>query len=67
MGQRKRRFVGRAIAATGWRIWDVKLRRFWGEVYDPFPQALLDESNGRKRPQSLSHLAEKSRVTRRGR
>jgi hypothetical protein len=43
MGQRKRRYVGRAIAATGWRIWDNKLHRFWGEVYDPFPQALLDE------------------------
>ncbi len=56
--------TGRAIAATGWRIWDNKLQRFWGEVYDPFPQALLDELNGEKRPQSLSHLAKKSRLPR---
>ena len=65
MGQRKRRYVGRAIPATGCRIWDNKLQRCWGEVYDLFPQALLDELNGEKRPQALSHLAKKSRLTRR--
>jgi len=63
MGKRKRRYVGRAIAATGWRIWDNKLQRFWGEVYDPFPHSLLDELNGEKRPQSLASLAKKSRLT----
>ena len=65
MGQRKRRYVGRAVAAVGWRIWDNKLQRFWGEVYDPFPQTLLDELNGEKKPQSLSLLAKMSRLTKR--
>jgi len=64
MGKRKRRYVGRAIAASGWRIWDNKLKRFWGEVYDPYPQTLLDELNGEKSPQSLAGLAKKSRLTR---
>jgi hypothetical protein len=64
MGKRKRRYVGRAIAATGWRIWDNKVQRFWGEVYDPYPQALLDELNGEKRQQPLADLAKKSRLTR---
>ena len=67
MGQKNRRYVGRAIAATGWRIWDNKLQRFWGEVYDPFPQALLAELNGEKRPQSLCHLAKKSKLVQRHR
>ena len=49
---------------NGWRIWDNKLQRFWGEVYDPYPQTLLDELNGEKRPQSLAKLAKKSRLPR---
>jgi hypothetical protein len=57
MSQKRRRYVGRAVAGVGWRIWDNKLQRFWGQVYDPFPQALLDELNGEKRPQSLTLLA----------
>jgi hypothetical protein len=64
MGKRKRRYVGRAIATMGWRIWDNKLQRFWGEVYDPYPQTLLDELNGEKRPQPLAKLAKKSRLPR---
>jgi hypothetical protein len=64
MGKRQRRYVGRAIATTGWRIWDNKLQRFWGEVYDPYPQILLDELNGEKRPQPLANLAKKSRLPR---
>jgi hypothetical protein len=48
----------------GWRIWDNKLQRFWGEVYDPYPQTLLDELNGEKRPQPLAKLAKKSRLPR---
>jgi hypothetical protein len=64
MGKRKRRYVGRAITATGWRIWDNKMQRFWGEVYDPYPQTLLDELNGEKRPQLLANLAKKSRLAR---
>lgn len=63
MGKRKRRYVGRAIPAAGWRVWDNKLQRFWGEVYDPYPQSLLNELNGEKRPQSLADLAKRSRVT----
>jgi hypothetical protein len=63
MGKRKRRYVGRAIATMGWRIWDNKLHRFCGEVYDPYPQTLLDELNGEKRLQLLAHLGKKSRLT----
>jgi hypothetical protein len=45
MGQRKCRYVGRAIAATGWRIRADKLQR---GVNDPFLQALLNESQRRE-------------------
>src|SRR5262245_18976922 len=40
MGKSKRRYVGRAITAAGWRIWDNKLQRFWGEVYHPYPHSM---------------------------
>jgi hypothetical protein len=40
------------------------MQRFWGEVYDPYPQTLLDELNGEKRPQLLANLAKKSRLAR---
>ena len=54
-----------AIATAGWRIWDNKLQRFWGEVYDPNPQTLLDELNGEKRPQQLLNLPREWPVARR--
>ena len=63
MGKRKRRYVGRAIATMGWRIWDNKRHRFWGEVYYPYPQTLLDELNGEKRLQLLAHLGKKSQLS----
>jgi len=57
MGQKRRRYVGRAVVGVGWRVWDNKRKRFWGQVYDPLPLALLEELNGEKRPQSLTLLA----------
>jgi hypothetical protein len=33
------------------------------EVYDPYPQTLLDELNGEKKPQLRAHLDKKSRLT----
>jgi hypothetical protein len=56
MGKSKRRWVARAVAGEGWRIWDNKLKRFWGQTYDAVPEALLDELNGQKRPDRLTDL-----------
>lgn len=60
MGKSKRRFVAKAEAGKGWRIWDNKIRRWWGERYVNFPEALLVELNGEKRPDQLTNLTKKT-------
>ena len=54
MAKNKRRFVPKAIAGLGWRIWDIK--RYWGQVYRDMPEDLLDELNGQKRSEELTQL-----------
>jgi hypothetical protein len=53
MGKQKRRFVGKSEAEQGWRIWDNKIRRWWGERYQQYPEQLLSELNGEKEPERL--------------
>ena len=56
MGKVKRRFVGKSEPGQGWRIWDNKIRRWWGEHYSQYPEYLLAELNGEKRPERLTEL-----------
>jgi len=56
MGKEKRRFVAKAESEQGWRIWDNKIRRWWGEHYSQYPEQLLAELNGEKRPEQLTEL-----------
>lgn len=56
MGKSKRRYVGKAEAGVGWRIWDNKVGRWWGEPFSYYPDALLKELNGAKRPEHLTEL-----------
>jgi hypothetical protein len=56
MGKPKRRFVAKAEAKTGWRIWDNLAKKWWGERYQNFPELLLGELNGPKRPDELKEL-----------
>lgn len=56
MGKSKRRFVGKAESGEGWRIWDNLVKRWWGERYLSFPERLLEELNGQKRPDVLVEL-----------
>lgn len=56
MGKAKRRFVGKAESGKGWRIWDNLIKRWWGETYSAFPERLLEELNGPKRPEVLTEL-----------
>ena len=53
MGKPKRRFVAKAEEGKGWRIWDKKQRKWWGERYQSFPGHLLEELNGEKQPIEL--------------
>ena len=56
MGKPKRRFVAKAEKEKGWRIWDNLEKKWWGERYVNFPEQLLAELNGHKRPDELKEL-----------
>ena len=57
MGKRKVRFIAKAEAGEGWRIWDRTGQRWWGNAYQHYPEQLLAELNGDKRPEKLTALA----------
>ena len=48
--------MAKAEAGQGWRIWDNLIKRWWGERYQNFPEKLLVELNGDKRPGQLVEL-----------
>ena len=56
MGKPNFRYVAKAEEGVGWRIWDRKMRKWWGERYRNFPELLLAELNGDKRPERLTEL-----------
>ena len=56
MGKLRKRFVAKAEAGTGWRIWDNKQKKWWGERYQDFPEQLLVELNGDKTPGRITAL-----------
>lgn len=56
---------GRRYVARGYRIWDNKARRWWGDLYDFCPDALLDELNGDRDPARLTALMKRYRAERR--
>jgi len=41
---------------VGWRAWDHAVKRWWGEPYRAYPDKLLDELNGEKRPERIVEL-----------
>jgi len=50
------RYVAKAEAGQGWRIWDRKARRWWGQPYQHYPEQLPAELGGDKRPEQLTEL-----------
>jgi hypothetical protein len=61
MGVKAFRYVARAVPGRGWRIWNRKTKRWWGNFFVEFPSALLDELNGPKRPEEISKLSRRSK------
>ncbi|MEU2288679.1 hypothetical protein ABZ614_43560 [Streptomyces sp. NPDC013178] len=41
----KRRYVARGVPG-GYRVWDNRGRRYWGDFYELCPDELLTELNG---------------------
>ena len=50
------RFVARAEADGGWRVYDRQQKKWWGDRYKVYPEHLLTELNGPKRPERLTEL-----------
>lgn len=62
MEKPKNRFGAEAEAGKGWRIWDKQQKKWWGERYQSFPENLLLELNGDKRPEHLTQLIRQHHV-----
>ena len=60
----RRRYVARGVPG-GYRIWDNKGRRWWGDVYELCPDGLLDELNRQARPERLTELLRRYRRAKR--
>jgi hypothetical protein len=45
MSMSRRRYVARGVPG-GYRIWDNKARRWWGDLYQLCPDELLEGLNG---------------------
>jgi hypothetical protein len=60
----RRQYLARGVPG-GYRIWDNKRRRWWGELYELCPDDLLDELNGEANYEKVSALLKRHRAQRR--
>lgn len=60
----RRRYVARGVPG-GYRIWDNKTGRWWGDHYEVCPDDLLRELNGERNPQRITELLKRYRAQRR--
>jgi hypothetical protein len=60
----RRRYVARGVPG-GWRIWDNKAQRWWGDHYETQPDALVEELNGSAEPSKITALLRQYRVKKR--
>lgn len=54
MSKPRRKYVAKGIVGGFWRIWNRRAKRWWGENYRAYPEFLLNELNGQKRPEKLT-------------
>ena len=60
----RRRYVARGVPG-GYRIWDNKVRRWWGDLYELCPDELVDQLNGARDYGKITALLRKYRAERR--
>ncbi|WP_182881881.1 MULTISPECIES: hypothetical protein [unclassified Microbispora] len=60
----RRRYVARGVPG-GYRIWDNKARRWWGDLYELCPDDLLNELNGEKNSEKITALLQQYRIQKR--
>jgi hypothetical protein len=54
MGRERQRFVAKTVEGIGWRIWNTKTKRWWVEFCHVYPEVLLQELNGERRPSEIT-------------
>jgi len=60
----RRQYVARGVPG-GYRIWDNKRRRWWGDLYELCPDDLLDELNGAANQEEITALLKRYRSQKR--
>lgn len=60
----RRRYVARGVPG-GYRIWDNRARRWWGDLYQFCPDALLAELNGSRNSEKIAALLKRYRTLKR--
>ena len=60
----RRQYAARGVPG-GYRIWDSKRRRWWGDLYEHCPDDLLDELNGEADYQKITALLKRYRAQKR--
>ncbi|MDI3420872.1 hypothetical protein [Streptomyces luteolus] len=60
----KRRYVARGVPG-GYRIWDNKARRWWGDLYELCPDDLLAELNSGANLEKITALMKRYRALKR--
>jgi hypothetical protein len=63
-GVSRRRYVARGVPG-GYRIWDNRGRRYWGDFYELCPDELLTELNGRADQARIVELMRKYKKVKR--
>jgi hypothetical protein len=61
------RYVAKAVPGEGWRVWDRKMARWWGNYFESHPAALLRELNKDSSSPAVVRLARTSRPGRQAR
>ncbi len=60
----KKRYAARGVPG-GWRIWNNKMKKWWGDMYERQPDDLVNELNNAKRPNIITELLAKYRKDKR--
>ncbi|WP_369180658.1 hypothetical protein [Streptomyces mutabilis] len=60
----RRRYVARGVPG-GYRIWDNRGHRFWGDLYELCPDDLLTELNGAADRDRITALLKRHRALKR--
>ncbi|MFE2868900.1 MULTISPECIES: hypothetical protein [unclassified Embleya] len=60
----RRRYVARGVPG-GYRIWDNRARRWWGDLYELCPDELVVALNGSTTPETITALLKRYRAQKR--